>query len=93
LSRFGTLDPAIVGLKLIDRQKLSDSLGFPSRIFCAEKPAAAGWRKPFAQINQTLTVCRDALANADGVNHVLLAFQSVIYRRGRKINVCIRGEA
>ena len=43
------------GLKLITRRRLGDSRGFFSRIFCAEELAMAGWCKPIAQINQTVT--------------------------------------
>ena len=42
-------------LKIVERQQLGDSRGFLSRLFCAEEIAAAGWHKPIAQINQTLT--------------------------------------
>lgn len=55
MSRFTILDTAIAGLKIIERQQLGDSRGFLSRLFCAEELAGAGWRKPIAQINQTLT--------------------------------------
>lgn len=55
MSRFTILDTPIADLKIIERQQLGDSRGFLSRLFCAEELAAAGWHKPIAQINQTLT--------------------------------------
>lgn len=55
MNRFTILDTPIADLKIIERQQLGDSRGFLSRLFCAEELAAAGWRKPIAQINQTLT--------------------------------------
>lgn len=55
MSRFIILDTPIVDLKIIERQQLGDSRGFLSRLFCAEELAAAGWRKPIAQINHTFT--------------------------------------
>jgi len=55
MSRFIVTDMPLDGLKLIERQRLGDSRGFLSRIFCAEELAAAGWDKPIAQINQTYT--------------------------------------
>jgi dTDP-4-dehydrorhamnose 3,5-epimerase len=45
----------LAGLKLVERQRLGDSRGFLSRLFCAEELAAAGWLKPVAQINHTYT--------------------------------------
>lgn len=55
MSRFTILDTLIAGLKIVERQPLGDSRGFLTRLFCAEELAAAGWHKPIAQINQTLT--------------------------------------
>jgi dTDP-4-dehydrorhamnose 3,5-epimerase len=55
MSRFAVLDTPLADLKLVERQQLGDTRGFLSRLFCAEELAAAGWRKPVAQINQTLT--------------------------------------
>jgi dTDP-4-dehydrorhamnose 3,5-epimerase len=45
----------LAGLKLIERQRLGDSRGFLSRLFCADELAAASWHKPIAQINHTLS--------------------------------------
>lgn len=53
--KFTVTDLPLAGLKLIERQRLDDSRGFLSRIFCAEELAAAGWHKPIAQINHTFT--------------------------------------
>jgi dTDP-4-dehydrorhamnose 3,5-epimerase len=58
MSRFAITDLPLAGLKLVERQRLGDSRGFLSRFFCAEELAAAGWRKPIAQINQTYTGMR-----------------------------------
>lgn len=55
MSRFAVTDLPLAGLKIIERQNLGDSRGFLSRIFCAEELALAGWTKPIAQINQTMT--------------------------------------
>jgi dTDP-4-dehydrorhamnose 3,5-epimerase len=55
MSRFTVLDTPITDLKIVERQQLGDSRGFLSRLFCAEELTAAGWHKPIAQINQTLT--------------------------------------
>lgn len=55
MSRFAVTDLPLVGLKLIARQRLGDSRGFLSRLFCADELAAAGWVKPIVQINHTHT--------------------------------------
>ena len=55
MSRFNIIDLPILGLKLIERQRLGDTRGYLSRIFCAEELADAGWCKPIAQINHTYT--------------------------------------
>lgn len=55
MSRFTITDTGIEGLKAIERQRIGDARGFLSRLFCADELAAAGWHKPIAQINQTLT--------------------------------------
>ena len=55
MNRFTVSDTVISGLKVIERQQIGDSRGFLARLFCAEELADAGWQKPIAQINQTLT--------------------------------------
>ena len=55
MSRFEIVDTPLAGLKHVRRQKLGDSRGFLSRLFCAEELAAAGWTGPIAQINHTFT--------------------------------------
>ena len=55
MSRFTILDTPIADLKIVERQQLGDTRGFLSRLFCAEELSVAGWHKPIAQINQTLT--------------------------------------
>jgi dTDP-4-dehydrorhamnose 3,5-epimerase len=55
VNRFTVTDLPLAGLKRIERQRLGDSRGFLSRLFCAEELAAAGWCKSIAQINHTFT--------------------------------------
>ncbi len=55
MSRFKVTDLPLHGLKLLQRQRLGDSRGFLSRLFCAEELAVAGWVKPITQINHTYT--------------------------------------
>ena len=58
MSRFVITETGIEGLRVIQRQKLGDTRGFLSRLFCAEELAPAGWRKPIVQINHTWTSTR-----------------------------------
>ena len=58
MTRFTILDTPLMHLKVVQHQKISDSRGFLARLFCAEDLFAAGWRKPVAQINQTVTQTR-----------------------------------
>ncbi|MDG1109569.1 MAG: dTDP-4-dehydrorhamnose 3,5-epimerase [Burkholderiaceae bacterium] len=82
MSRFIVLDSPIADLKIIERQQLGDSRGFLSRLFCADELAAAGWHKPIAQINQTLTQKQGTIRG--------LHFQSAPYAE-MKLVTCLRG--
>jgi dTDP-4-dehydrorhamnose 3,5-epimerase len=55
MSRFGIADTPLSGLRTIERTLRSDERGFLTRLFCSEELQAAGWNKPIAQINQTMT--------------------------------------
>ena len=55
MSRFTISETELAGLKVIERQRLSDARGFLARIFCAEEFDAIGWQHPIAQINHTST--------------------------------------
>ena len=54
-SRFTIEDATISGVKLVRRKRLGDSRGFLERLFCSDELGGAGWTKPVAQINRTLT--------------------------------------
>jgi dTDP-4-dehydrorhamnose 3,5-epimerase len=55
MNRFRIETTQLAGLQLITRQVVGDNRGFLSRLFCSEELAQAGWHKPIAQINHTLT--------------------------------------
>lgn len=55
MSRFTVSDTPLRGLKQVQRQRLGDSRGSLSRLFCAEELSGAGWVGPIAQINHTVT--------------------------------------
>jgi dTDP-4-dehydrorhamnose 3,5-epimerase len=55
MSRFHFIATPIEGVLVVERQRIGDTRGFLSRLFCAEELAEAGFRLPVAQINHTLT--------------------------------------
>ena len=58
MARFEIHATALEGLQRVQRQQWGDARGFLSRLFCADELAAAGWRRPVAQINHTHTAER-----------------------------------
>lgn len=83
MSRLQVVDTPIEGLKIVERARLSDERGFLSRMFCAHELQSAGWRKPIAQINQTLTRKPGAVRG--------LHFQLPPQAEMKLVN-CVRGE-
>ncbi len=55
MSRFKIEHLPLEGLQVVERVEIGDARGFLSRIFCADQLSTAGWTRPIAQINQTLT--------------------------------------
>lgn len=83
MSRFNVTDLPLPGLKLIERQRLSDSRGSLSRLFCAEELAEAGWHKPVAQINKTQTT---SVGTVRGLHYQRTPHTEM------KLVSCLRGE-
>lgn len=83
MSRFIVTGLPLNGLKLVERQRLGDSRGFLSRLFCSDELAAAGWAKPIAQINHTYTATRGTVRG--------LHFQHPPHAEMKLVS-CIRGE-
>ncbi|NCD41479.1 MAG: dTDP-4-keto-6-deoxy-D-glucose epimerase [Bacteroidia bacterium] len=73
----------LAGLKFITRHRLGDSRGSFSRLFCAEELASAGWTKPIAQINHTIT---PKIGTVRGMH-----FQQPPYSE-MKLVTCLRGD-
>jgi len=73
----------LAGLQVVQRKRLEDSRGFFSRVFCAEELAEAGFARPVAQVNLTLTRQRGAVRG--------LHFQYPPHAED-KIVSCLRGE-
>ena len=82
MNRLTVIDLPIAGLKRVERQNLGDARGFLSRLFCAAELMDAGWRKPVAQINQTVTTQRGAVRG--------MHFQR-LPRTEMKLVTCLRG--
>jgi dTDP-4-dehydrorhamnose 3,5-epimerase len=55
MSQLEIIDTPLAGLKVIRRKLLTDQRGFLARIFSDRELAAAGWHKPIAQINHSVT--------------------------------------
>ena len=83
MTRFTVTDLPLPGLKLVGRQRIGDARGFLSRLFCAEELAAAGWHKPIAQINHTLTAKRGTVRG--------MHFQYPPHAEMKLVS-CVRGE-
>lgn len=83
MSRFAVTELPLPGLKLVERQRLGDSRGFLTRMFCADELALAGWDKPIAQINHTLTTRKGAVRG--------MHYQHAPHAEMKLVN-CIRGE-
>lgn len=83
MSRFQLVDTPLAGLKIVERSRQSDERGFFSRMFCAEELQAAGWSKPIAQINQTLTRRQGTVRG--------MHFQFPPHAEMKLVN-CVRGE-
>jgi len=82
MNRLIVLDVPIADLKTVERQQLGDSRGFVARLFCAKELATAGWHKPIAQINQSLTHKRGTIRG--------LHFQHMPHTE-MKLVTCLRG--
>lgn len=83
MTRLAITHLPLSGLKLITRQRQGDSRGSFSRLFCAQELATAGWSKPIAQINHTVT---PKVGTVRGMH-----FQHPPYSE-MKLVTCMRGE-
>lgn len=83
MNRFQITDTPLSGLKLIQRQLISDSRGFLSRIFCQQELEVAGWHTPIAQINHTYTA---QYGSVRGMHYQLPPYSEM------KLVQCLHGE-
>jgi dTDP-4-dehydrorhamnose 3,5-epimerase len=83
MSRFDLVDTPLAGVKIVRRQRVQDTRGSLSRLFCSQELAAAGWRDPVAQINHTVTVRAGTVRG--------LHFQHPPHAEAKLVS-CLRGE-
>jgi dTDP-4-dehydrorhamnose 3,5-epimerase len=83
MSQFSIFDTPIAGLKVIERKPIGDSRGFLARIFCDEQLKSVGWKKPIAQINQTVTKKRGTVRG--------MHFQNTPHAEMKLVS-CLQGE-
>jgi dTDP-4-dehydrorhamnose 3,5-epimerase len=83
MSRFKITELSMTGLKLVERQRLSDMRGFFTRLFCAEDLAEAGWETQIAQINHSYSHGRGTVRG--------MHFQYPPYAERKLVN-CVRGK-
>ena len=82
MSRFIISDTPLASVRVVERLHVGDQRGFLSRLFCMDELMAAGWRKPVAQINHTMTKHRGTVRG--------LHFQRAPHAEMKLVS-CIRG--
>lgn len=55
MPRFEFYPSPLPGLTVVQRKPIEDDRGFLARFWCAEEFQSAGWVKPIAQMNHTMT--------------------------------------
>ena len=83
MSRFVFHPTPLSGLMCVERKPIADTRGFLARLYCAEEFRQAGWHKPVAQINQTLTRTQGAVRG--------LHFQHPPHAENKLVS-CIKGK-
>jgi dTDP-4-dehydrorhamnose 3,5-epimerase len=81
--RFDFISTPLPGLTLVQRKPIVDERGFLARFWCAEEFSVAGWTRPIAQINHTLTRRRGAVRG--------MHFQHPPHAEIKLVS-CLRGE-
>lgn len=83
MARFDFIATSLDGLTVVQRRVLEDTRGFLSRFYCADEFRCAGFDKPVAQINHTLTRCKGAVRG--------LHFQYPPHAEAKLVS-CLKGE-
>lgn len=83
MSRFDVGATPLEGLVTVTRRRLGDARGSLTRIFCADELRDAGWTRPIAQINHTVTALAGTVRG--------LHFQHPPHAEAKLVS-CLRGE-
>jgi len=83
MSHFDFITTPLAGLMLVQRKAIEDNRGFLSRFYCADEFRKAGFIKPIAQINHTLTRKKGAVRG--------LHFQHPPHAETKLVS-CLKGE-
>jgi dTDP-4-dehydrorhamnose 3,5-epimerase len=83
MTRFAVTATPLEGLREVTRTVVGDARGFLSRLFCADELREAGFDRPVAQCNHTLTAIKGTVRG--------MHFQHAPHAED-KLVFCIRGE-
>ncbi len=83
MARLHVTATPLAGLFVVQRQPLADARGSLARVFCQEELAGAGWTRPIAQINHTVTLARGTVRG--------LHYQRAPHAEMKLVS-CLRGE-
>lgn len=83
MPRLSIAPTALAGLYAVQRAPLGDARGSFTRVFCADELAQAGWTRPIAQINHTVTRARGTVRG--------LHYQRPPHAEMKLVS-CLRGE-
>ncbi len=89
MSRFIVHETALPGLKVVERLAIADERGFLARLFCAADLHEAGWVKPVAQINHTMTCAAGAVRGMHYQRPPHAEMKLVSCVRGRVFDVAV----
>ena len=89
MSRLKITELSLEGLKAVERRSLGDSRGSLSRLFCSEELVIAGWKKPIAQINHTVTTEKGTVRGMHFQRPPHAEMKLVICLRGRVWDVAV----
>lgn len=89
MGRFVIEDTAILGVKVITREKMSDERGFLSRLFCRDELSSAGWQGGIAQVNETMTLHKGTVRGLHFQREPSLEIKLVSCTGGRIFDVAV----
>lgn len=82
-------DTPLSGVRIVTRTMRGDARGRFARLFCARELADAGWTKPVAQVNHSLTARKGAVRGMHYQNPPHAEMKLVTCTRGRVYDVVV----